>query len=93
MHKQDLLLVWEAKTKHSTLRTVLRACEGKETVPKFPVTSWPNAGTDGVRMKLQTGMNSLGKTLGKFKPDQSQCPRKQGSGRQGTRYKARRELL
>ncbi len=62
MLKQNLLLVREAKTRHSTLRTVLRACEGEETVRKFPVTSLPDAGPDGVRMKLLTGMNALGKT-------------------------------
>ncbi len=37
-------------------------------VPTFPVTSRPNAGPDGVRMKLLTGLNGLGKTLGRVCP-------------------------
>ncbi len=44
-------------------------------MPKFPVTTLPNAGPNGIRVKLLVEMNCLGKTQGKYGCDSSSlCP-------------------
>ncbi len=44
MHKQSLLLVREGDGQAQHTATVLRACEGEDTLPKLPVTSRPTLG-------------------------------------------------
>ena len=63
MKRKDLLLTRDKSrlSTNSTLRTVLRACEGEEMMPKFPVTTLPNAGPDGIRRN--TGETAGGNEL------------------------------
>ncbi len=63
MKRKNLLLARDQSylSTKSTLRTVLRACVGEEVMPKFPVTTLPNAGPDGIRRN--TGETAGGNEL------------------------------
>ena len=59
----------------TTLHVLLRACEGEETVPQFPLTRRPNGGPDQTRLRFLGSTSALRITMAKVQHGTSaECP-------------------